>query len=75
VPESSESAAPIPAAALGSNNAQYSVSVALDDVSNASNCPAGKFGRVVFENTQALSGWRMPGLQRLASMVDALHLR
>jgi biotin carboxyl carrier protein len=76
VPESSESAAPIPAsAALGSNNAQYSVSVALDDVSNATNCPAGKFGRVVFENTQALSGWRMPGLQRLASMVGALHLR
>jgi multidrug resistance efflux pump len=74
VPESSESAAPIPAA-LGSNNAQYSVSVALDDVSNASDCPAGKFGRVVFENTQALSGWRMPGLQRLASMVGALHLR
>ena len=76
VPEWNESAAPIPAsAALGSNNAQYSVSVALDDVSNASNCPAGKFGRVVFENTQALSGWRMPGLQRLASMVAALHLR
>jgi len=75
VPESSESAAPIPAAAFGSNNAQYSVSVALDDVSNASDCPAGKFGRVVFENTQALSGWRMPGLDRLASMVAALHLR
>ena len=76
VPESNESASPIPAsAALGSNNAQYSVSVALDDVSNASDCPAGKFGRVVFENTQALSGWRMPGLDRLASMVAALHLR
>ena len=76
VPESNESAAPIPAsAALGSNNAQYSVSVALDDVSNASNCPAGKVGRVVFENTQVLSGWRMPGLERFASIVEALHLR
>jgi len=76
VPESNESAAPIPAsAALGSNNAQYSVSVALDDVSNASDCPAGKFGRVVFDNTQALSGWRMPGLDRLAGMVAALLLR
>src|SRR5712672_4651163 len=76
VPESNESATPIPAsAALGSNNAQYSVSVALDDVSNASDCPAGKFGRVVFENTQVLSGWRMLGLERLASMVAALHLR
>jgi hypothetical protein len=74
VPESNESAAPIPAG-LGSNNAQYSVSVALDDVSNASNCPAGKFGRIVFENTQALSGWRMPGFQRLAGMVGALHQR
>jgi len=76
VPETNETATPIPAtAALSSNNAQYSVSVALDDVSNASDCPAGKFGRVVFENTQALSGWRMPGLDRLASMVTALHLR
>jgi multidrug resistance efflux pump len=76
VPESNESATPIPAtAALGSNNAQYSVSVALDDVSNANNCPAGKFGRVVFENTQVLSGWRMPGLDRLTSIVAALHLR
>src|SRR6266550_907423 len=73
VPESNESATPIPAtAALGSNNAQYSVSVALDDESNASNCPAGKFGRVVFENTQVLSGWRMPGLDRLTSIVAAL---
>src|SRR5882724_9901776 len=76
VPESNESATPIPAtAALGSNNARYSVSVALDDESNASNCPAGKFGRVVFENTQVLSGWRMPGLDRLTSIVAALHLR
>jgi multidrug resistance efflux pump len=74
VPESNESTTPIPAtAALGSNNAQYSVSVALDDESNASNCPAGKFGRVVFENTQVLSGWRMPGLDRLASIFEALH--
>jgi hypothetical protein len=76
VPESNESAAPITAsAALGSNNAQYSVSVALDDVSNANNCPAGKFGRVVFENTRVLSGWRMPGLDRLTSIATALHLR
>jgi hypothetical protein len=76
VPDSSESATPIPAsAALGSNNAQYSVSVALDDVSNASDCPAGKFGRVIFDNTQVLSGWRLPGLDRLTGMVEALHLR
>ena len=76
VPETNETATPIPAtAALGSNNAQYSVSVALDDVSNASNCPAGKLGRVVFENTQVLNGWRMPGLERLTGIVEALHLR
>jgi multidrug resistance efflux pump len=76
VPESNESATPIPAsAAFDSNNAQYSVSVALDDVSNANNCPAGKFGRVVFENTQVLSGWRIAGLERFGSIVEALHLR
>jgi len=76
VPESNETATSIPAAlAPGSNNAQYRVIVALDDVSDATNCPAGKFGRVVFENTQVLSGWRMPGLDRLTSIVEALHLR
>jgi hypothetical protein len=77
VPESNETATSIPAAlAPGSNNAQYRVIVALDDLSNATNCPAGKFGRVVFENTQALSGGRMPALDRLvASIVETLHLR
>ncbi len=77
VPESDESATSIQAtAAVGSNNALYRVIVALDDVSNAANCPAGKFGRVVFENTQALSSWRMPALDQLAaSIVDTLHLR
>jgi hypothetical protein len=77
VPESNETATSIPAAlAPGSNNAQYRVIVALDDVSDATNCPAGKFGRVVFENTHALSGWRMPALDQLAaSIVEALHLR
>ncbi len=77
VPESNETATSIPAAlAPGSNNAQYRVIVALDDVSDATNCPAGKFGRVVFESTHALSGWRMPALDQLAaSIVEALHLR
>jgi hypothetical protein len=77
VPESNETATSIPAAlAPGSNNAQYRIIVALDDVSDATNCPAGKFGRVVFENTHALSGWRMPALDQLAaSIVEALHLR
>jgi hypothetical protein len=77
VPESNETATSIPAALVpGSNNAQYRVIVALDDLSNATNCPAGKFGRVVFENTQALSGGRMPALDRLvASIVETLHLR
>jgi hypothetical protein len=77
VPESNETATSIPAAlAPGSNSAQYRVIVALDDISNATNCPAGKFGRVVFENTQALSGWRMPALDQLAaSIVETLHLR
>jgi hypothetical protein len=77
VPESNETATSIPAAlAPGSNSAQYRVIVALDDISNATNCPAGKFGRVVFENTQALSGWRIPALDQLAaSIVETLHLR
>jgi predicted deacylase len=77
VPASNESAASIPAAvAPGLNNLQYSVIVALDDVSNATNCPAGKFGRVVFENTRAIGGWRVPALDRLtAMMIDTLHLR
>ena len=77
VPASNESAASIPAAvAPGLNNLQYSVTVALDDVSNATNCPAGKFGRVVFENTRAIGGWRVPALDRLtAMMIDTLHLR
>jgi hypothetical protein len=72
VPASNESAASIPATiAPGLNNLQYSVIVSLDDVSNATNCPAGKFGRVVFENTRAI-----PTLDRLtAMMVDTLHLR
>jgi multidrug resistance efflux pump len=77
VPESNETATSIPAAlAPGLNSAQYRVIVALDDVSDATNCPAGKFGRVVFENTKALSGGRMPALDRLAaSLVETLHLR
>jgi hypothetical protein len=72
VPASNESAASIPATiAPGLNNLQYSVIVSLDDKSNATNCPAGKFGRVVFENTRAI-----PTLDRLtAMMVDTLHLR
>jgi multidrug resistance efflux pump len=77
VPESNETATSIPAAlAPGSNSAQYRVIVTLDDVSDATNCPAGKFGRVVFENTKALSGGRMPALDRLAAgLVETLHLR
>ena len=72
VPASNGSAASIPATiAPGLNNLQYSVIVSLDDVSNATNCPAGKFGRVVFRNTRAI-----PTLDRLtAMMVDTLHLR
>jgi hypothetical protein len=45
-------------------------------VSNATNCPAGKFGRVVFENTRSIGGWHVPTLDRLtAMMIDTLHLR
>jgi HlyD family secretion protein len=77
VPASNESTASIPAAvAPGLNNLQYSVIVALDDVSNPTNCPAGKFGRVVFENTRSKDGWRVPALDRLtAMMIDTLHLQ
>ena len=77
VPASNESTASIPAAVAPSlNNLQYSVIVALDDVSNATNCPAGKFGRVVFENTRSKDGWRVPALDRLtAMMIDTLHLQ
>jgi predicted deacylase len=77
VPASSESAASIPATvAPGLNNLQYSVIVSLDEVLNATNCPAGKFGRVVFENTRSMGAWRVPTLDRLtAMMLDTLHLR
>jgi hypothetical protein len=69
VPESSETAS-IPAmVAPGPNNSQYRIIVALDDVSNATNCPAGKFGRVIFENTRAISGWHIPALDRLTAMI------
>jgi len=76
VPESNDSAS-IPAMlAPGPNNSQYRIIVALDDVSNATNCPAGKFGRVVFENTRSKDGWRVPALDRLtAMMIDTLHLQ
>src|ERR1700674_4304740 len=74
VPESSESAVAA-AVAPGSNNSQYRIIVALDDVSNATNCPAGKFGRVSFESTRAISGWRIPALDRLSAMIATLHPR
>jgi hypothetical protein len=74
VPESNESAIP---AMLGPapNNSQYRIIVALDDVSNAKNCPAGKFGRVIFESTRAISGWRIPALDRLTAMIETQHSR
>ena len=73
VPESNDSAS-IPAMlAPGPNNSQYRIIVALDDVSNAKNCPAGKFGRVIFESTRAISGWRIPALDRLTAMIETLH--
>jgi len=74
VPESSESAIAA-AVAPGPNNSQYRIIVALDDVSNATNCPAGKFGRVSFESTRAISGWRIPALDRLSAMIATLHPR
>jgi multidrug resistance efflux pump len=76
VPESNESAS-IPAMiAPASNNSQYRIIVALDDVSNTTNCPAGKFGRVIFQSTRAISGWRIPALDRLTAMIEkTLHPR
>ena len=74
VPESSESAIAA-AVAPGPNNSQYRIIVALDDVSYATNCPAGKFGRVSFESTRAISGWRIPALDRLSAMIATLHPR
>jgi hypothetical protein len=74
VPESSESAIAA-AVAPGPNNSQYRIIVALDEVSNATNCPAGKFGRVSFESTRAISGWRIPALDRLSAMIATLHPR
>jgi hypothetical protein len=71
VPESNES--PIPAAiAPGAGNSQYRIIVTLDDVSNATNCPAGKFGRVIFERPRAVSAWRVPALDRLTAMIETL---
>jgi hypothetical protein len=73
VPESNDSATSIPAMlAPGPNNSQYRIIVALDDVSNATNCPAGKFGRVIFESTRAISGWRIPALDRLTATIETL---
>jgi hypothetical protein len=70
VPESDASATSIPAAiAPGPNNSLYRVIVALDEPSNASNCPAGKFGRVIFEKTRAIGAWRIPVLDRLTAIV------
>src|SRR3984893_698037 len=72
VPESD--AAAIPAMlAPSSNNSQYRIIVDLDDEANAKNCPAGKFGRVIFESTRAISGWRIPALDRLTAMIETLH--
>src|ERR1700694_65802 len=72
VPESNESAIPA-AVAMSPNNSQYRIVVALDDVPNATNWPAGKFGRVTFESTRAISGWRIPALDRLTAMIATLH--
>src|SRR5712671_4780365 len=76
VPESNETPASIPATlAPGPNNSQYRIIVALDDESNAANCPAGKFGRVIFKNTRAVNGWRIPAFDRLTAMIETLHPR
>jgi multidrug efflux pump subunit AcrA (membrane-fusion protein) len=76
VPESNETQASIPATlAPGPNNSQYSIIVALDDASNAKNCPAGKFGRVIFESTRATNGWRIPAFDRLTAMIETLRPR
>jgi multidrug resistance efflux pump len=74
VPESNETQASIPATlAPGPNNSQYSIIVALDDASNAKNCPAGKFGRVIFESTRATNGWRIPAFDRLTAMIETMR--
>ncbi len=76
VPESNETPASIPATlAPGPNNSQYRIIVALDDASNATNCPAGKFGRVIFESTRATNGWRIPAFDRLTAMIETLRPR
>jgi len=76
VPESNDTSASIPATlAPGPNNSQYRIIVALDDASNAKNCPAGKFGRVVFEGKRAISGWRIPAFDQLTAMIETLHPR
>jgi Barrel-sandwich domain of CusB or HlyD membrane-fusion len=74
VPESDGSTTSIPATFVpGPNNSQYRVIVALDDVSDATNCPAGKFGRVIFESKRAAGSWRIPALDRLTAMVGTLR--
>jgi multidrug resistance efflux pump len=76
VPESNDTSATIPAMlAPGPNNSQYRIIVTLDDASNATNCPAGKFGRVIFERTRAVNGWRIPAFDRLTAMIETLHPR
>ena len=76
VPESNETPASIPAMlAPGPNNSQYRIIVALDDASNATNCPAGKFGRVSFERTRPANGWRIPAFDRLTAMIETLRPR
>jgi multidrug resistance efflux pump len=76
VPESNETPATVPAMlAPGPNNSQYRIIVTLDDASNAKNCPAGKFGRVIFESSRAISGWRIPAFDRLTAMIETLHPR
>jgi len=74
VPESNETPASIPATlAPGPNNSQYRIIVTLDDASNATNCPAGKFGRVIFERTRAVNGWRIPAFDRLTAMIETMR--
>jgi len=76
VPESNDTSATIPAMlAPGPNNSQYRIIVALDDAPNAKNCPAGKFGRVIFESSRAISGWRIPAFDRLTAMIETLRPR
>ena len=76
VPESNDTSATIPAMlAPGPNNSQYRIIVTLDDASNATNCPAGKFGRVIFERMRATNGWRIPAFDRLTAMIEPLRPR